>query len=178
MREARKIPNYSDIYTVTDCGIVYTTSGDQKRQKSVFIDKKGYGCITLSAPRLGKGKSKMIRIHKIVASAWIPNPENKLFVLHRDDNKSNNNISNLYWGDYFDNARDSARNGKAITGERCNFSKLKTQDVLWIRGNYKKIGKQCNGQEISDKFNMSLSGIMKVIRRNTWKHIPPAQGRE
>ena len=42
-------------------------------------------------------KQKSIKIHRLVALTFIPNPENKYTVNHKDHNKSNNNINNLEW---------------------------------------------------------------------------------
>lgn len=46
-----------------------------------------------------EGKTKSIRIHRLVAKAFIPNPDNLPEVNHKDENKLNNNASNLEWCD-------------------------------------------------------------------------------
>ena len=48
-------------------------------------------------------------IHRLVALAWIPNPENKPFVLHINDDSTNYLIENLKWGTGSDNQRGSIR---------------------------------------------------------------------
>lgn len=54
---------------------------------------------------------KRRRIHILVLEAFVgPRPEGMLG-LHRDDDKSNNAVENLYWGTYSDNAADAVRNG-------------------------------------------------------------------
>jgi hypothetical protein len=58
-----------------------------------FTDKKGYKRIGL---RIGL-KSKKFYVHRLVASAFIPNPLNKSTVNHKNGVKSDNNISNLEW---------------------------------------------------------------------------------
>lgn len=45
------------------------------------------------------GKKKHMRIHRLVAQAFIPNPENLPMINHKDENKLNNNINNLEWCD-------------------------------------------------------------------------------
>jgi len=50
----------------------------------------------ISKPLFGPSCER-VYIHRAVAEAFIPNPQNKRIVSHRDGNKSNNNVNNLYW---------------------------------------------------------------------------------
>ena len=50
-------------------------------------------------------------VHRLVAEAFIPNPEDLPFVLHWDDNPRNNCVENLRWGTHSENMHDSIRNG-------------------------------------------------------------------
>lgn len=62
------------------------------------------------------GRGKRYRIHILVLEAFVsPRPEG-MIGLHRDDNKANNNVENLYWGTYSDNAFDAVRNGTHYPG--------------------------------------------------------------
>ncbi len=55
---------------------------------------------------------KKVRLHRLVATHWLPNPWGHPQVLHRDDDPNNNGIDNLYWGDFSDNAKDKVKNGR------------------------------------------------------------------
>lgn len=55
---------------------------------------------------------KNIKIHRLVAEAYIPNPENKPLVMHLDDNPLNNHVSNLRWGTHKENLESALLNGK------------------------------------------------------------------
>lgn len=58
------------------------------------------------------GKTYRRRVHRLVAEAFIPNPEDLPMVLHSDDNGSNNKVSNLRWGTRAQNTNDAIRNGR------------------------------------------------------------------
>lgn len=60
---------------------------------------------------LGRGKNQSVNIHRLVATAFLPNPENKKTVNHIDGNKSNNHISNLEWATYKENNNHAQRLG-------------------------------------------------------------------
>lgn len=65
--------------------------------KTPFVNKSNqYPTIDLYE----NGKSKKVTIHRLIAEAFIPNPENKLTVDHKDGNRQNNSIENLRWATY------------------------------------------------------------------------------
>ena len=85
----KEIPNYPGYY-VTETGEVYSNkSGKYLKQK---VTNKGYKRV-----RLYSGKSITPAVHRIVAEAFIPNPLNLPEVDHKDEDKTNNNVSNLQW---------------------------------------------------------------------------------
>lgn len=64
-------------------------------------------------PKLRNGNlSKNVKIHRLVAEAYIPNPNNLPVVMHLDDNPLNNKVSNLKWGTQKDNVRDAISKGR------------------------------------------------------------------
>lgn len=67
-----------------------------------------------------KGEYKAIRLHRIIATTFIPNPNNHPVVNHIDGNKQNNSIENLEWCTHGDNARHAYKIGlqKASIGKR------------------------------------------------------------
>lgn len=81
------------------------------------------------------GNRKNILIHRLVAETWIPNPENKPCVGHKDCNTHNNSVVNLYWCTYEENNNHpitKERQSKAKEGKPSNNSghkwTLKTRD--------------------------------------------------
>jgi hypothetical protein len=60
---------------------------------SKFKDSRGYIAVTLTY----KNNYKRFLVHRLVAEAFIPNPNNYPCINHKDENKSNNNVDNLEW---------------------------------------------------------------------------------
>lgn len=133
------------------------------------LDKYGYLTIGLSKNQC----SKWYTIHRLVAIHFIPNPENKPTVNHIDGNKLNNNDWNLEWNTVLENFRHAKsiglRDGVTKLGEDSNFSKLKEQDVLYIRKNYNK--KTMNMITLSKKFKVCDSLISQILSKKIWRHL-------
>lgn len=110
-------------YSVTDTGMVYSHSRvDNKgrlfkgRWLNPCYDKDGYRKITLN---LGsRSKTKVVRIARLVAKAFIENPENKPFVNHIDGNKQNDHVSNLEWSTAKENTRHAWDTGLCTPYDR------------------------------------------------------------
>lgn len=86
-------------------------------------DKDGYFRHTF-----GKKGSDNIRIHKLVATHFIPNPNNLETIDHKDNDKHNNDISNLQWMSRGDNSRKSHR-GKKMNNIRKRIICLDTMKI-------------------------------------------------
>lgn len=113
MKEIWKdIEGYEGVYHVSNLGRAkrVTTGRILKSGK----DRGGY----LQVDLCKNGKHKTHRIHRLVAQAFIPNPENKPEVNHIDENKTNNMVSNLEWMTAKENSNHGTRNermAKAIS---------------------------------------------------------------
>lgn len=85
-----------------------------------------------------KGDEKDFSVHRLVATAFIPNPENKPQVNHIDGDRTNNRLENLEWCTGSENVRHAFRTGlsKPRYGESNNKTKLKDYQILEIREKY------------------------------------------
>lgn len=87
----KNIKGYNGEYSITSCGKVW--SHKSNRFLTPHIDKSGYYNIVL----MNNGTQKNHKVHRLVGEAYIPNPDNKPCINHKDENKIHNYISNLEW---------------------------------------------------------------------------------
>ncbi|MCO7126642.1 NUMOD4 motif-containing HNH endonuclease [Sporolactobacillus shoreicorticis] len=114
----RNIKDYEGLYQVSNCGRVKRLSNNrQMKEKILRSVKHGRGYLKIGLHKNGSQKDYFI--HRLVAQAFIINPINLPEVNHRDENKHNNNISNLEWCSSKYNANYGTRN------ERCHLYKDK-----------------------------------------------------
>lgn len=100
----KPIEGYSN-YEIDTCGNVFVVKivdGKKKEKKlKPAILKNGYKQVKLFD---GDGKQHGMYVHRLVAIAFLDNTLNKKVVNHKDCNKTNNNIDNLEWATYKENA--------------------------------------------------------------------------
>lgn len=94
------IPGYGMRYSVTRDGRVY--SNVTQRWLKPIKHPLGYVCVNLTL-RDGKGGKKQHLIHVLIAQAFVPNPENKPTVNHKNGVKADNRADNLEWATYSEN---------------------------------------------------------------------------
>lgn len=101
----KPISGFEQFYAVSNTGRVQNINTG--RDLKPFVNDNGYGSV-----KLFNGKSKReAKVHRLVAEAFIPNPENKPQVNHIDRNKLNNNVSNLEWVTNKENFDHAVRTG-------------------------------------------------------------------
>ena len=94
----KDIKNYEGLYAITSCGKVW--SYRRKKFLKPYKTKRGYLRVDLCKDN----KPKHFFVHRLVAEAYLPNPDNLDTVDHIDENKEHNYINNLQWMSRADNA--------------------------------------------------------------------------
>lgn len=118
----------------------------------------------------------MFKVHRLVAMVYIPNPENKPCVCHKDNDRMNPYYKNLYWGTYKENNTQCLRDGRGNRskgrnnhfygkrGEKHPASVLSDRDRLDILSLYKKGKTQ---KELGNIFGVSQGAISRTIKKYT-----------
>ena len=127
----------------------------------------------LSAFLYKGGKVHNLKIHRLVAKAFLPNPNNLPQVNHKDGNKSNNSITNLEWCSASDNIKHAFKNGLMSSNckekEEHKLHKLTQEEVDYIRKHYKSRDKEFSSYALGRKFGVSHTRILKIVKNEAWK---------
>lgn len=172
----KDIVGYEGFYQISNLGrvkslcrfVVRDSNGNKKLKKesvkSFLKIKNNYPSTVLFKNAI----RNHVLVHRLVAEAFVPNPENKPFVNHKDGVRHNNFTSNLEWCTQKENVNHAIRIGlKKSNGEDNVSSKLTNNKVVMIR----ELDSILNYEEIAVVFGVNPSVISKIIKRKSWTHI-------
>lgn len=180
--EWKDVDGWAGLYQVSNTGRVRSldrNTGTQTfrgRELKQYIDKDGYAHVTFFL----NGRMKHYSVHRLVASAFVPNPNNFPQTNHKDENPINNSSDNLEWCDvkYNINYGNHKRNvGIALSGERNYGHKLCEKDIAMIRSSYIPGHKEYGQCALARRFGVSQSTIRRAIIGRTWKNMGKEQQR-
>lgn len=134
---------------------------------AMFEDKDGYLKVKLNKA----GKRNNHFVHRLVALNFIPNPENKPEVNHKEGNKKDNRVELLEWNTTSENQIHAIANKLYITakGETAGQAKLKEVQVreihkLWKSG-------EVTQEYLSSMFGVASSAISRIVNGVRWRHV-------
>lgn len=174
----KNVVGYENLYLVSDTGIIKAlkkvrgmpcqwdgvkNKGSRIYPEKIMIyqtDKDGYFRVKLFKESI----AQHYRVNRIVAIAFIPNPENKPLVNHKDGNKQNNSVSNLEWATNRENL-DHAMN----TGLMKDIRKFTESDVIRIKTLHKS--GLITAKEVAAEFNCHVNYVYLIFENKRWKHI-------
>ncbi len=133
-----------------------------------YIDEYGYYGITLGFRLNGKTKSKRKTVHRLVAEAFIDNPQNLAQVNHIDGNKKNNSVSNLEWVTNEENIRKGVELRLFQYGEKHHAVTLTKTQVKEIRQKY--IPMVYSSLKLAKEYGVSKPTILNIVKFKTWKY--------
>lgn len=152
----KDIENYEGIYQVSNLGRVRSLNyrnTNKIKLLSVHTNTKGY----LDAHLAKNGISHHCVIHRLVAKAFISNPNNLPQVNHIDGNKKNNCINNLEWCNNSQNMKHAYKMGMIHKMIGVNNPKHKAVYQYDLKGNFIKKWEYI--QKAADCLNIKQSGI-------------------
>lgn len=166
----KPVPGLDD-YQVSTLGNVRS-----KRRGSFYLcdikpNKRGYRRTTCTT---NKGTKNFFVSHLVLNTFVGIRPSKNHQCAHGDGNSANDSLSNLRWATPKENTGDKAKHGTNLVGEKHNMVKLRNEDVLFIRANYRPrvIGKyKSNVGLLATKFKVSKATIINIVELKNWKHI-------
>jgi hypothetical protein len=154
MREIWKdVVGYEGFYQVSNFGNVRSIRFEKIKTIYPYKKSTGYFHVNLCVCR----KSKMFLVHRLVAMAFIENKHNYEFINHKDENKSNNQVSNLEW------CTASYNNNYGTRNEKRN-KKLCKKVVQFKNGI--EINRFDSVNQAAEKLGYSKSHISNIINEN------------
>ena len=148
----RDVVGFADAYQVSNLGRV------RSKTRVLRPAKISGGYLAVS---LGRGKQRTI--HRLVALAFL-GPDSR-WVLHRDGDRANNKLTNLYYGDRYDNAADAILHGTQVKGERQHAAKLTEDEVINI------LQSKESGASLARKLGVTSACISLIRTRKNWRHV-------
>jgi DNA-binding transcriptional regulator YiaG len=115
------------------------------------------------------GKQINGSVHRIIAKTFVPNPENKPEVNHKNGVKADNRAKNLEWATRSENETHAYENGMAKAGSGHGNSKVTELQVVEIRS-LRESGVKL--RELSRLFDLSESTLSTICRRQGWRRVP------
>lgn len=153
MKKRIIIDNKETSYWITDNGLLYNEKTDIWYKGRV--SDTGYLDYILRI----NGKQKSFRAHRLVAIAFIPNPNNNPVVNHKDGNKLNNNVDNLEWVTYSENSKHAIENElRKSTYEMIKFEGSLENEIWKSVFNSDKYKISNLGRVLNTKTNRLLKG--------------------
>ncbi len=179
--EYRDIQGFEGRYKIGADGSIFSTPDDGKKDRLLKFDESvkkttSYYRVTLS---IANTQTRVL-VHRLVAQAFIPNPQSKPHINHIDNDGTNNRVSNLEWCTPAENMQHSARQGRLkgnpseqffIASQLANDKQRKPVSQLDLNNNLIREFESISDAESYLNTRSGKSKISLVCRglRNTYK---------
>lgn len=138
IEEWREVVNYPR-YEVSNIGRVRRIASGRVLKTQYRAGGVRYGYVNLYYAS-GKRSFRAIYVHRLVAEAFIPNPDNLPLVLHGIEGVLDNSVLNLRWGNNSDNMKDRIRDGTCVNSLKTHCPRnheYSPDNTSWWRGSRK-----------------------------------------
>lgn len=154
--DLRLVDGYDDYY-ITPSGKIYKeyTKGYYYLRKNSKNKKNGYIYITL----INNGRRTTHRLHRLVAIAYIPNPDNLPVVGHKNNDKSNCNVVNLYWTTNAENVQKAVNDGLLVNAK--GYDDSQSYPVICYDENMDEISRFGSASECAKALHVSKSTVLR-----------------
>lgn len=170
----KKVNDFGGIYEVSSYGNIRSIDREVPHFRGGIVKRKGvllkqnksghYLSVSLTADRITKS------VHRLVAIAFIPNPDNLPEVNHIDCNKKNNRLENLEWVTKKGNAEHAVKNGLLPCHKGANNNMAVINDDI-ARQIKKLILEGHRNADIGRMVGVDRSIVGHIKRGSTWNHI-------
>lgn len=132
----KPIKDYEDLYMVSNTGLIKSLHWNKEKILKQVIRSNNYKYYFVGL--LKEGKRKYFAVHRLVAQAFIHNPNNYTQVDHLDGNKLNNNVNNLEWVTPKENTNRAWEKGQAKYTKERKEKLSKIAKEKWKTNSFRK----------------------------------------
>lgn len=152
-------------YFVSTLGNIESTKTGERRRLKPFDNGTGYLQIGLMVD----GKTKNYYVHRLVAQAFIPNPEGKSQVNHINGIKTDNRVENLEWCTSSENNLHAFANNLSVPARGINHceAKLNGEQIFYVRENPNAL----TTVELAKMFGVAQQTISAIQMGQRYKNV-------
>lgn len=115
------------------------------------------------------GRSFSKNVHRLVANAFLENPNSYSEVNHIDEDKTNNTASNLEWCSHKYNNNYGSKCGRS-SGEKNAMCKITPAIAIFIKKNHKACGGNMRNKDLADLLNLSPTHVCSIAHGRRWSN--------
>lgn len=174
----KPINNFENYFITLDGKVINRTT---KKYKKPISNHSGKGYLYVDLYKNGKRHRRYI--HRLVAESYIENPENKLYINHKDGNPQNNNVDNLEWCTPLENVEHASKIIKTMTQYQVANERRKMPIRMLNKHTGEEIERFLSIREAERKTNIPSSNIVAMLKGRqaytgnfAWCYVEELQG--